>query len=245
LATTALGVEGVVDVSDVRVRRSGPHAHADVTVSVGRTTSVEQSHVIAEAVRGALQEAEPGTSAVVTVRPSAEGEDVVGRVFAAANRVGLADQVHNVLAVDHPEGLWLMLHAKVPPSTPLRRAHEVTDELERELRGEIDGLARVEIHLEPREPQSLQGRVVSAHEDELVRACRELAERHRPITRCHEVAVSEVDGGLHIVLHCEARPDTPIVDIHEASQKVEDEIHRTYPRVRTVTVHFEPMEDDQ
>jgi divalent metal cation (Fe/Co/Zn/Cd) transporter len=240
LTDAARGVEGVVEVPEMKIRRSGPHAHAEVTVTVGRTHSVERSHEIAEAVSRALEQAVPGTSAVVHVEPSAEGEDVVARTFAAANRVGLADQIHNVLAIRHPEGLWLMLHAKVPPQTRLRRAHEISDALERELRSEIDGLARVEVHLEPREPQSLRGRVVSAHREALIHIVRTIAESHPPIVRCHEVAVSETADGVHLVLHCEAPPGRTIAEIHDASLQVEDEIHRTHPGVRTITVHFEP-----
>lgn len=236
----ASSVDGVVEVSDVRVRQSGPMAHAEFAVRIGRTHSVERSHEIAEAAREAVAEAVPGTSAVVRVEPSEAEEDLVERTFAAANRVGLADQVHNVLAVHHPEGIWLMLHAKVPPKTPLGRAHAVTDELEDELRREIGGLARVEIHLEPRESQTLQGTVVSAERADLVAAVRDAAERHPPIRRCHEVAVTEADGGLHLVLHCEASPDETIEAIHEASLWAEDEIHRDHPAVRTVTIHFEP-----
>jgi cation diffusion facilitator family transporter len=241
LSSVVGGVAGVVGVDDIRVRQSGPDVHAEVTVSVGRTSSVEQSHDITEAVEAAVAHAVPGATATVHVEPSREGEDIVARTFAAANRLGMADQVHNVLAIRHPEGTWLMLHAKVPRETPLGRAHHVSDALERELRAEIDGLARVEIHLEPREPMALEGRVVSAHHADRIREITQIAEAHPPFTRCHEVAMTEAADGLHLVVHCEAPSATPIAEIHDASLTVEAEIHRRYGDVRTVTVHFEPQ----
>lgn len=237
----ALSVDGVVDVGPVLVRKSGPHAIAEVSVSVGRTLPVERSHGIAEDVRDAIARAVPGTRSVVRVAPSPEGEDVVGRVFAAANRVGLADQVHNVLAVHHVTGTWLMLHAKVDPDVTLARADEITDRLEEELRREIAGLDRVEIHLEPRESQSLAGDVSTSRHPELVAEVAALASGFAPIRRCHEVAVSEVaQGALYVVLHCEAAPECTIAAVHEASLRLEDAIHRRYPKVASVTVHFEP-----
>ena len=234
-------MRGVVDVGDLRVRRLGPDTHAEVTVSVGRTSSVEQSHEITEAVEAAVAREVPGATATVHVEPSRAGEDVVARTFAAANRLGMADQVHNVLAIRHPEGMWLMLHAKVPPDTRLGQAHHVSDALERELRAEIDGLARVEIHLEPLEPMALEGRVVSAHHADRIREITRIAESHPPFTRCHEVALTEAPDGLHVIVHCEAPAATPIADVHDASLTVEAEIHRRYGDVRTVTVHFEPQ----
>jgi divalent metal cation (Fe/Co/Zn/Cd) transporter len=243
VASAARGVAGVVDVRDLRVRRSGADVHAEVTLSVGRTTSVEQSHEITEAVEAAVARAVPGTTTLVHVEPSQAGEDVVARTFAAANRIGMADQVHNVLAIRHAEGLWLMLHAKVPASTALERAHEVTLALERELRREIQDIARVEIHLEPREPRRLHGTVVSEQRSDITTQVRRIAEEHPPITRCHEVAVSETEDGLHLVLHCEAPAGMPITEIHDASLEIEADIHRRFDEVRTVTVHFEPQDE--
>jgi cation diffusion facilitator family transporter len=240
VATAASAVAGVLEVGDLRVRQSGPDVHAEVTVSVGRTSSVEQSHEITEAVEEAVARAVPGATATVHVEPSREGEDLVVRTFAAANRLGMADQVHNVLAIRHPEGLWLMLHAKVPPQTALGDAHHVSDSLEAELRREIDGLARVEIHLEPHEPASSRGIVVTTHHADLVRGITRIVESHPPLLRCHEVALTETSEGLVAVLHVEAPYSTSIAEIHDASLAVEADIHRRYRDVRTVLVHFEP-----
>lgn len=243
VAAAARSVRGVFDVRDLRVRTSGADIHAEMTVSVGRTSSVEQSHELTEAIETAVASAVPGAQTLVHVEPSPAGEDLLARTFAAANRIGMADQVHNVLAIRHPEGLWLMLHAKVPPHTPLGEAHEVTQDLERELRNEISDLARVEIHLEPREPRSMHGVVATTQRGDLTSRVTSIAESHPPITRCHEVAVSEAEDGLHLVLHCEAPSDDPISEIHDASLEIESEIHRICDEVRSITVHFEPQED--
>jgi divalent metal cation (Fe/Co/Zn/Cd) transporter len=126
---------------------------------------------------------------------------------------------------------------------PLGQAHAITDQLEQVLRSEIDGIARVEIHLEPREPQTLHGRVVSAQHPEMSRDIARIAEEHAPITACHEVAISQAPDGLHVVLHCEAPDDVPMEAVHDASLTVESDIHRRYRDVRTVTVHFEPQSE--
>jgi cation diffusion facilitator family transporter len=238
LTEACAGVSGVIDVGDLRVRQSGADVHAEVTVSVGRTTSVEQSHDITEAVEAAVAGAVPGATATVHVEPSTRGEDIVARTFAAANRIGMTDQVHNVLPITHPEGTWLMLHAKVPPWTTLRDADAITDQLEAELHREIAGLARIEIHLEPHELRALHGKVVVR--EDLADGARRLAEGHPPITRCHEVVVSEANDGIHLVLHCEAPPDTSIAAVHDASLGAEQDIHGVFPEVKTVTIHFEP-----
>ena len=42
----------------------------------------------------------------------------------------------------------------------------------------------------------------------------------------------------------EAGAGVPISDIHDASLRVESDIHRRHRDVRTITVHFEPQQDD-
>jgi divalent metal cation (Fe/Co/Zn/Cd) transporter len=48
-----------------------------------------------------------------------------------------------------------------------------------------------------------------------------------------------------MVLHCEAPPDESIARIHDASLATENEIHRRFADVRSITVHFEPESESR
>ena len=65
----AVRVPGVVEVRQVRVRRSGPEAFADVRLSVSRDVSFERTHDIAAAAEAAVREILPGADVVVQVEP--------------------------------------------------------------------------------------------------------------------------------------------------------------------------------
>jgi cation diffusion facilitator family transporter len=54
IARSASGVEGVVSVSQVRVRRSGPRTFADVILQVARGLPVEKAHEIAHRAEDAI-----------------------------------------------------------------------------------------------------------------------------------------------------------------------------------------------
>ena len=54
VAAAAAAVPGVLQVTKVRLRRSGPEIFADVTLSVGHATSFEKSHDIADQVELAV-----------------------------------------------------------------------------------------------------------------------------------------------------------------------------------------------
>jgi len=71
----AAHVDGVREVSQVRVRRSGPDVFADVTLEVDRDLSLEAAHELAERVEEAVRSAVPGSDVVVHTHPT--GDDAV------------------------------------------------------------------------------------------------------------------------------------------------------------------------
>lgn len=78
IARAASGVEQVVGVSQVRVRRSGPKTFADVILQVARGLSVEQAHSIAHAAEDAIRATVLDVDVMVHTEP-AEGEPVPDR----------------------------------------------------------------------------------------------------------------------------------------------------------------------
>jgi cation diffusion facilitator family transporter len=68
----AAHVDGVLEVSQVRVRRSGPDVFADVTLEVDRGLSLEAAHELADRAEQAVRAAIPGADVVVHAHPPAE-----------------------------------------------------------------------------------------------------------------------------------------------------------------------------
>ena len=66
---TAARVQGVANVGEVRVRRSGANCYADVTVFVAPTLKLSAAHEIADAVERAVGDAGPRVKTMVHVEP--------------------------------------------------------------------------------------------------------------------------------------------------------------------------------
>ena len=80
------------------------------------------------------------------------------------------------------------------------------------------------------------GADVTAQRRELVASVTALAESHPEVRNCHEVVVTDTDEGLSVVMHCEASPGLSVAQVHNASTRIEDEVHRRWPEVARVTV---------
>ena len=81
---------------------------------------------------------------------------------------------------------------------------------------------------------------MTSQRSELVHSVTSLAEGQEEVRNCHEVVVTDTEEGLSVVMHCEAEPGLSVARVHDASTTIEDEIHRRWPEVERVTVHFEP-----
>jgi cation diffusion facilitator family transporter len=236
-------VPGVDEVRRVRVRRVGGRTEADVVIAVSRTIPLEIAHHLTEEVEGVIRENEPGAEVVVHVEPVADEQAVAEQVASIAARHRNVRQVHNIFAASQDDGLHISLHAKFPGDMPLRQAHDIAEDLEESIKEEIPGVARVDTHLEPLEAEPIAADATQ-RQTTLAAWARALAEQQPEVQNCHEIAITDAAGALSMVMHCEAPPGLSVTAVHNAATRIEDEVHRHWPQVERVTVHFEPQSKD-
>jgi cation diffusion facilitator family transporter len=245
IEVAAARAPGVAEARRVRVRESGGRLFADVTVAAGRTSSLERAHDIAEEVEREIERVAPGSDVVVHVEPISETGELVERVQAAASRVDGVHEVHNVsvhaFGTSDDQQLRVTLHAKANPGTSLIEAHALSDAVEEAVARELGGTARVDSHIEPLEPTS-SGRDVTALRPDVVDAVRRLSLQEDDVVDCHEVLVTDAGGQLAVVAHVRGRGDLALSRIHDASQRIEKELHAAHPEVGPVLIHFEPAQ---
>jgi cation diffusion facilitator family transporter len=243
IIAAAAATPGVAEARRVRVRGSGSRLFTDVTVSAGRTSSLERAHDIAERVERRIERVAPGADVVVHVEPASETSDLVERVQAAASRIDGVNEVHNVLIRevedDGGKGLHVTLHAKADPDISLGQAHGLSDQIERSVASELSGKVRVDTHIEPLESTSI-GWDVTRDRPDITEAVRRIALEEPDVIDCHEVLVSSAGGSLAVVAHVEGRRELPLGRIHDASQRIEKALHSAFPEIGSVLIHFEP-----
>ena len=244
IAEAASRTEGVAETRRVRVRGTGDHLFADVTVAAGRTASLERAHEIAEEVEREIATVAPGTDVVVHVEPVSETSGLVERVQAAASRARGVNEVHNVLIHAFHEGgepkLHVTLHAKVGPGLSLEEAHRLADEVEDAVARELsEEKVRVDAHIEPLKTTA-PGADVTKDREDLVEEIRRFALEEPDVLNCHEVLLTSSGPEISVVAHVGGRGDLPLTRMHDASERIEKAIHAAHPDVGAVTIHFEP-----
>jgi cation diffusion facilitator family transporter len=228
-------VEGVREVRSVRIRRSGPDFIGDVHIATGRMLPVEAAAALVDDVKRKARAVLPTLDLSVVVEGQALQGDLVERIHAAAARNGGVRDLHNVTVEREADGsLHLTMHAKLPGDMTLAKASQASAVLEQALRNELPDATRVDIHLEPMEPQVVSGEDVTARRAQLATRMRQIVESHPEVSRCVDVELSDRHQRIHAHVVAEVAGDIDLEHAHRIETELEEMIRRAFPEVHEV-----------
>jgi len=232
-------IEGVLNVSKVRVRRSGPRVFVDMNVEVDRNLSIERTHAIAEAVEAEVQKISAGADIVIHADPrEAERESMTKRIRAVANRNQMG--VHNISLHEDKGQVIVDLHLEVDDQLALQQAHDLASQIERDLRADMPEITQVNTHIESRGTGMGDDQDVTAQESGLVKQIRRLTDRIGGRSCCHEVTVHRQGSRFLVSLHCSFNPNLSIVQVHAITTRIEEDLKKKIPSLEHILIHAEP-----
>jgi cation diffusion facilitator family transporter len=245
IARAVARMEGVLDVDRVRVRRAGNRHFVDATVSVARTTSLEQVHALSDAIEKRIGEIVPADVMVHAEPRAPQGEHLFESIRALAQRLGLA--IHDVTALQQSGKLFIELHLEVDENLPLREAHRQATRLEEGIRALRDAPTEVNIHIEPlgthiATPDAGLGemKLLAGAVEEFLNS---LPSEYDELVNCHDARVRQVEHRILVSCHCTMRSDLPINKIHDVTAALVDRVKEKFPQIHRVTIHPEPFEE--
>jgi cation diffusion facilitator family transporter len=228
-------VDGVREVRSVRVRRSGPNLIGDVRIATGRMLSVEAASALVEAVKSRARSVLPGLDLAVAVEAQEQQADLVERIHAAAARNGGVRDLHNVTVERESDGsLHLTMHAKLPGDQDLATASRTSRSLERSIRTELPEVKRIDIHLEPIEPEVVPGEDVTAQRAQLAERIRQVVDSHPEVRGSPDVELSDRHNRIHAHVVAEVSGEISLEHAHEIESQLEERIRREIPEVHEV-----------
>lgn len=234
-------VDGVLTVDRVRLRRAGQRYFVDVTISVPRTTGIEEAHATSDRVERRIEEIVP-SDVVVHMEPRARsGDNLFETIRATAQRRGLA--VHELSAHQVEGELFIELHLEVDEHSSLRDAHRLASELEDDLLREAGGNAHINIHIEPLGTRIPGGEKLNELAGRVRDFINGLTPEFHELVDCHEAYVRSVEHRILVSCHCAMDGSLPITQIHDVTAALEDRVKKKFPQISRVTIHPEPVEE--
>lgn len=232
--TIIAGVEGVLAVGEIRLRQSGGETIGEVRVAGRRTLSVEAAEALKVKISQAVGEQMEGMGLTLIVDPHIDAARLVERIHAVAGKMEVFQDIHNVTVEDESDGSrHVSLHAKLPAAMKLVQAQAYTTTLKAMLSKEMDA-ARVDVHLEPQEPDLVAGENVTMQRDELVRAVKRLALTIPGVLGCSDLELSQRAGGTVAYVTIELDPELSLEQAHSIESEVEKTIVGALPELHGV-----------
>ena len=228
-------VDGVREVRSVRVRRSGPNLIGDAGIATGRMLSVEAASALVKDVKAKARQVLPRLDLAVAVEGQEQRGDLVERIHAAAARNGGVRDLHNVTVEREADGsLHLTMHAKLPGDETVEEASKTSRSLEESIRAELPDVTRIDIHLEPMDPDVVPGQDVTARNAQLAARMRTVVESHPEVKRCLDVELSDRHGRIHAHVVAEVAGEISLEHAHRIESELEEMIRREIPETHEV-----------
>jgi cation diffusion facilitator family transporter len=233
----------ILGIERVRLRLSGNHYFADLTVGMPRNLSFQRTEQIKEQVADAVHRVLPEADVLVNVVPRAGGsESIFDRVRAVVARHNLS--VHE-LSVQHFDAkLHLEQHLELPESLSLREAHALVTAIETETRAEVPEIDTILTHIES-ERGTIELEARRSEDAAMEARLRDLVGEFPEILDVHDVVVSNARERTQISCHCTLPDDRSMAEVHALITALEDRVKSEIPQVARVFIHPEPATDNR
>jgi cation diffusion facilitator family transporter len=232
-------VPGVVDVERLRVRMVGSTHFVEAIVQVPRTYPIDRVDDIKrkaqDAVSNVLDDADLTFTAVPVAR---DNESIRERIMVIARNSGLA--IHHVTVHDLGGKLTVSIDLEVDGDMALTAAHDIAQELERNIRDEFGEDVEVDTHIEPLEPELPLGTDAAPDRVEIIKRALSRFAADGAIHDIHSVRVRDTEAGEIVNFHCRAAPSMSVIKVHENVDEIERALRRAFPTVKRVISHAEP-----
>ena len=232
-------VPGVVDVERLRMRMVGSTHFIDAIVKVPRTYPIDRVEDIKRKAQDAVSKVLDDADLTFTAVPVARNnESIRERIMVIARNSGLA--IHHVTVHDLGGKLTVSIDLEVDADMALNQAHDIAQELERNIRDEFGEDVEVDTHIEPLEPELPLGADAAPDRVDAIKTALSRFAADGAIHDIHSVRVRNTDAGEIVNFHCRAAPSMSVIKVHENVDAIVRALRRAFPTVKRVISHAEP-----
>jgi len=235
--------DGVLGIDQARVRKSGNHYFADVTLSLPRQLTFQRTEEVVGAATAAVERVLPGADVVIhTVPRPTLAESLFDKVRGVAARNNAL--LHDVSIEAFADGLHVEQHMEVKETMTLIDAHRFVHGLEEQIRHEVPQVRSVLTHIES-EPATIEAPVVVERDRRIEQLLRDAAANVPEVVDIHEVSVDRVGEHLHVTCHCTLPDAMEMRRVHESITELEHRFKLECPEVDRLLIHPEPASDNR
>jgi len=237
-----LGVEGVEDCHQVRVRRAGSKFFVDAHVEIEGHIPLNQAHSIASRIEEKIVTVFPNSDVLIHTEPHIH-ENPFAVIRTIASQIPEIKGIHRIIIKTIEKKLSVSYHLELDSGISVKSAHEIANRLEERLKMALSNVSMIISHLEP--TAELSGPANHSQEElsRLRKQVVQISQSFPEIKSPHEIQILTYDGKYSVTLHCTIGSSTTLVQAHEIATKIEERIKMIDEKIEQVTIHCEPEDE--
>ena len=232
-------IKAIKGIRQLNVRVSGKRLDVDIIVLLESSLEWNEAHRISLGVEREVLNEFPNARVTVNTEPFGDNWQSIWKLVKdTAEGTPGSRGVHNIHTQKIGEELCIDLHLEVSANMTVKQAHDVADQVERNIRKANSGISEVTVHIESASDRL--SRELTGVETELESYIEHVAERFPEIKEVCNVEIRRFGNTTHLVLRCRFDPNLSIEKAHEISSKLEKDIRTAYPSFTRIDIHEEP-----
>lgn len=230
------GTEGVMKTESVQMRRSGSDIFAEVTISLSGASSFEEAHKISANVEKNIKDTIANSKVTVHFEPTWKDVPVDYIINNISSSVKGVKGIHNISSSETENGLFISLHVMVDRNMSLEEAHNVSDEIEEQIKKAVTNVNHITIHLEPyvSVAQSIPVEDITIEEQ-----VTNMIKQYPKIKKIGRVITLQLQDIFKVDIDCSFEKNLTIEEVHDIVSEIENKIKNQIKNA-IVTIHPEP-----
>jgi len=235
--TEILSTKGVSMCKDLKVRRVGTKTYVETTICVPSSMGLAEAHDVASQIEANITRLYSDSSVTVHIEPIGAERPIEKQIESLATVVEGVKGVHNLSSVYSRGKLFITLHALVEPQLSIEEAHDIAEKIEENLRGRIEDVENITVHIEPYAPRVRREFIIE--DAEVRRMIRQIVEEHPNIHKINRVVTYVGEKRRYVNIDCSLDKSVSVEAMHDTVSHVEREIKKRFKEA-IVTIHAEP-----
>lgn len=241
ICATVEGIEGVTSCGRIRVRKSGHILFVDAEIHADPNLPLEKAHQIGSRAEFAIEKLLGPADVMIHMHPEMETCPlVIESIRKEAKKFDWIKDIHNILALEFKDQATIVLHIEMNPKASIGEAHQLITEFEAYLKQNYPLIKEIITHIEPFTESKDYPLTVDILKEQIQRLIR----KERLLQNCHDITVFPMgDGYYHLAFHCDTDSGLSVLEVHNATKRLEADIRENLPVLSQIVIHVEPLSE--
>lgn len=246
---TVMGIDGVVECRNIRVRTSGNLFFINVDVGIDKHRTHKEIQDIVNIIKSRIAGIFPNSDISVSTYSLrkdnfvTEDERFYDEIRAIINSSGMCINLHNLKVFNINNLKHITLHIEIKNNISLEETHRLSHEIESKIKAVCPDADSVNVYVETTKQEMIYAEDITESSQDMINNVIELLNKTPDKLNCHNVRIYDKDKKMIVFLHCGLEGEYSNTEIQDITQKIVNRLKNNIENIEEVYVHVEPVDD--